>query len=54
MLEAVGAHMVGSILYTGDSDDAPLREPVKGARMTKGQDMVSRRALQRSLESASG
>ena len=39
---AVGAHMVGSILYTGDSDDSPLPLPVVGAKLRKGQDLVSR------------
>ena len=37
---AVGAHMVGSILYTGDSDDRPLPQPVPGASVSKGQDLV--------------
>ena len=32
--------MVGSIRYTGETDDAPLDLPTKGARMAKGQDMV--------------
>jgi hypothetical protein len=41
---AVGAHMVGSIRYTGDSDDAPLMQPVPGAPVSKGQDLVKQRA----------
>lgn len=38
-LVAVGAHMVGTIQYTGDSDDKPLPLPAEGAALKKGQDM---------------